>query len=252
MRILFLFLILFSCIANAEENTSPIINSTIENTDSEDDIEKLLAENTTQYDWEELDPFEEHNKNVLSFNMFLFRKTLLPTIFFIDSWAPKKARKGFTNFINNLIEPRNAFIYRLNKNNKRERIALKRFLTNTVFGMLGLVNVAELRWGAEYKSKRLSLDCVFRKKHKLGRYVIVPITNQYFERPLIADTFDILMNPVFYMPFPWNYVVYAMDKVVTLGKDKTMLHRNRKYNEGIYKALRDVEIHDALSDDSCY
>ena len=42
-----------------------------------------------------------------------------------------------------------------------------------------------------------------------------------------------------------------MDKVVILGKDKTLLYRNRQYNEGVYKALRDSEIFNTLNDEKC-
>jgi ABC-type transporter lipoprotein component MlaA len=243
--------------ANIEEKKVEIKENTEEKKDAhekkneheEEDVEKLLSETTTQYDWEELDPFEEHNKNILSLNMLLLRRVMLPTVFFVDSWVPKKARIGYTNFINNLIEPRNIFIYDRMKNPKKTRVVVKRFLTNTVFGVFGLINVAELRWGSEYKSKRMSLDCIFRKNHKIGRYVIVPVTNQYFERPLVSDTFDILMNPTFYFQFPFNYLMYIMDKVVLLGKDKTLLYRNRKYNEGVYNALSDAEIYSVLNED---
>jgi ABC-type transporter lipoprotein component MlaA len=263
---LFLFIILLSKISYSEnivknENENKTENKTEikketeikDETSSEEDtdLEKILQENTIQHDWEKIDPFEEHNKNILSLNMFLFRKTLLPAIFFVDNVVPKKAKKGYTNFVNNLMEPRNIVVHRLNKDNKRANIAFKRFFVNTVFGMLGLINVAELRWGSKYQSKRMSIDCFFRKKHRLGRYVVIPITNQYFERTLISDTYDVLMNPIFYFTFPLNYLVYIMDKVVILGKDKTLLYRNRKYNEGVYNALRDSEIFTVLNNEEC-
>ncbi len=252
MKYILFFVILLAFYNNAscEEIAENIkTEQKIVDEEKDEDIEELLNDGAEKIDYEKIDPFSEYNKNILSFNMFLFRNTLLPMIFIVDSWTPKFVKSGYTNFINNLIEPRNWLIYTINGNKKNARKALKRFFINSTFGVLGLINVSERKWGD--KSKRISIDCVFRKKNKSGRYIVSPITNQYFERTLASDMFDWALNPVFYFKLPFNYLLYTLDKMIALGKDKNLLYRNRKYDESIYKALLDSEIYKLSKVDLC-
>ena len=229
------------------ENNDNIHNEIAD--DETEDIEALLNDGKEKIDYEKIDPFAGYNKNLLSLNMFLFRNTLLPMIFIIDSWTPKFAKLGYTNFVNNLIEPRNWLVYAINGDRKKARRALKRFFINSTFGVLGLINVTERKWGD--KSKRMSVDCIFRKNNKAGRYLVSPITNQYFERTMVSDMFDWALNPVFYFKLPFNYLMYTVDKLIILGKDKNLLYRNRKYNDAIYKTLLDNEIYMLSKADLC-
>ena len=203
---------------------------------------------TNKYDFKKLDPYENWNKQVFSFNLFLFRNTLLPFIFFVDAWVPKPIIHGYKNFNKNLAEPRNYIVHMMRHDKERARLAARRFFINTIFGALGFIDVA----GRKYKnySKVMTFDCVFRKS-QVGNYIISPITNQYYGREYSAQTLDWFTNPVFYINFPFNYLVYIIDQSISLLPNKALLYKNRKYSDLTYKNLRDIETDLVFNDVNC-
>jgi ABC-type transporter lipoprotein component MlaA len=202
-----------------------------------------------KYDFKKLDPYERYNKQVLSLNLFLFRNTILPFMFFIDAWVPKPVLKGYRNFNKNLLEPRNYLVHMLRHDKEKMRLTAKRFLINTTFGALGLIDVA----GRKYKnySTTMTFDCTVRKS-KPGHYIIVPIVNQYYQREYaVQTTLDYITNPIFFLHFPLNYIAYIIDQSILLLPNKKILYKSRKYDELVYKNLRDVETDLVFNDVNC-
>jgi phospholipid-binding lipoprotein MlaA len=217
--------------------------------DSNDELLEELNSTSIKYDYEKLDPFVKYNKNIFSLNMFLFRNTILPFIFLVDAWVPKPITNGYRNFMKNLLEPSNYIIHLLRHDKKRMQLTAKRFFINTIFGMLGLADVS----GMKYKnySKTMGFDCAFKDKNKSGRYIIVPIANQYYERELTSNTFDWLLNPIFYLNFPLTYILYGVDQLILLAPNKNLIYKYRKYSEDSYALLREMQTHNAFDKDSC-
>ena len=216
----------------------------VESGDLLDEIDQA----TNKYDFKKLDPYEKWNKQVFSFNLFLFRNTLLPIIFFIDAWVPKPIINGYRNFNNNLIEPRNYIIHMKRHDKEQARLSAKRFFINTIFGTLGLIDVADRKYKNYFK--KMTFDCIFRK-NKAGNYIISPITNQYYGREYAAQTLDWFTNPIFYINFPFNYLMYIIDQSISLLPSKAILYKNRQYNDLTYKNLRDIETDLVFNDINC-
>jgi ABC-type transporter lipoprotein component MlaA len=213
-----------------------------------DDVLDVINKETNKYNYKELDPYKSWNENVFSVNLFLFRNTMLPFIFLVDAWVPKFVSKGYSNFVKNILEPRNYIVYKIKGDKKMSQVVARRFFINTIFGMLGMVDVFGKKYGIPQKT--LSFDCAFIK-NKPGKYIILPITNQYYQREFTSQTFDWLTNPIFYLNFPFNYLMYILDVSINLIPNKNLLYTNRMYSEINYKNLRDLETESVFNGVNC-
>lgn len=84
------------------------------------------------------DPLEPMNRALYSFNAQLDRWVLLPTISVYQKVLPRFARKGITNFFDNLDDIRTGINQVLQLRPKRALETGGRFLTNTTLGIGGL------------------------------------------------------------------------------------------------------------------
>lgn len=243
--ILLIFLLFFFQKSECSENENlPEFSSE----ESDEDLDELNG-GIKKYNYKELDPFENYNKKVFRFNLFLFRNIMLPTIFWIDAWVPKPVTTGYRNFMKNIYEPRNYIVHLLRHDKKKMQQTAKRFFTNTTFGMLGLRDIA----GRKYKnySETTTFDCILRLKNRAGRYMISPITNQYYERAFASNILDWLSNPLIYVNFPLALILYGVDQAILLAPNKKLLYNYRNYSSSGYETVRDIETHNAFDEDFC-
>jgi len=84
------------------------------------------------------DPLEPMNRALYSFNAQLDRWVLLPTIGVYEKVLPRFARRGITNFFDNLDDIRTGINQVLQLRPKRALQTGGRFLTNTTLGIGGL------------------------------------------------------------------------------------------------------------------
>lgn len=202
------------------------------------------------YNYNKLDPWEKRNKKIMRANMFLFRNTMLPFIYLIDAWIPSPIRQGFVNFTHNFLEPKNYIVYKLSGKHEQAKITAERFFTNTFLGGGGIINAAQQKWGNKYTHHNEPFDYIFyNKKINPGRYLILPIANQYYEREFAADLMHWLVNPIFYFTFPYNYIYYFGYRSCLLTNKKQTLFHNRKYEDSTYNNLRDLSIYEVLNYD---
>ena len=216
--------------------------------DSDEDLDELNG-GLSKYNYEKLDPFMNYNKKVFRFNMFLFRNTMLPTIFWVDEWVPRPVKTGYHNFLKNLSEPRNYLIHFFRHDKKKMRLAAKRFAINTTFGALGIIDVAGRKY--DNHSKTMSFDCVLRLQNKAGRYMVSPVTNQYYERMFTSNIFDWLTNPLVYVNFPLAVAAYTLDQAIALAPNKKLLYKYRNYSVAGYETLRNIETENTFGEEFC-
>lgn len=196
-------------------------------------------------DYKKLDPLVRKNKKILKFNMFLFRNTILPFAYLIDAWIPRKIQNLFLNFTHNMLEPKNYLVYKFTGENEKARICAERFFINTFIGGGGLMNAAEEKFGRKYQRMNEKFDYIFYKKSiEKGRYIILPIANEYYEREFAADLIEWLFNPIFYFTLPYNYLYYVLYRSLLLTDKKQTLYYNRHYDEAIYNNLRDLKTYE--------
>ena len=95
------------------------------------------------FDDEENDPYERFNRSMFKFNDTLDRAILKPVATGYKKITPRPIRAGVRNFFNNLFEPTtivNDILQGKLELTIRDTI---RFLTNSIFGILGFIDVAK-------------------------------------------------------------------------------------------------------------
>ncbi|MDH3512509.1 MAG: VacJ family lipoprotein, partial [Gammaproteobacteria bacterium] len=90
------------------------------------------------------DPWEPMNRPIFSFNMAVDKATLRPLARGYQKITPNFARRGVTNFFDNLTTPGSALNNFLQGKPARGFNELGRFLFNSTLGVGGLVDIADL------------------------------------------------------------------------------------------------------------
>jgi phospholipid-binding lipoprotein MlaA len=89
------------------------------------------------------DPLEGFNRAVFGVNLFLDDVLIRPVTVVYRTVVPDTAKQGVHNFLVNLSAPLSAINALLQGNPDRAGTALARFITNTVVGIGGIVDVAD-------------------------------------------------------------------------------------------------------------
>lgn len=98
------------------------------------------------------DPLEPVNRAIYTFNDYFDRGILKPVAKGYVKVVPDAARTGVRNFFNNLLEPITIVNDALQGKGGQAAADTMRFGFNTVFGVLGLVDVST-GWGLEHHSE---------------------------------------------------------------------------------------------------
>jgi phospholipid-binding lipoprotein MlaA len=88
------------------------------------------------------DPLEPMNRAISQFNEVADKVVLRPAAVGYNTVVPKGVRIGIRNFLNNLQSPITIFNALLQGEGVRARDTFGRFLTNTIIGLGGLIDVA--------------------------------------------------------------------------------------------------------------
>ncbi|NNC64502.1 MAG: VacJ family lipoprotein [Gammaproteobacteria bacterium] len=88
------------------------------------------------------DPWEPLNRTIYSFNTNLDKVTLKPIAKGYQKVVPRFARTGVTNFMVNLVTPRSSVNNFLQGKPRAGFTELGRFILNSTFGILGLIDIA--------------------------------------------------------------------------------------------------------------
>jgi phospholipid-binding lipoprotein MlaA len=91
------------------------------------------------------DPIEGYNRAVYAFNTSADKLILKPIAKTYDVVLPSPAKKGVTNFFNNLGEPLNAINNLMQGKLERALSSTYRFVVNSTVGLFGLIDVAKLQ-----------------------------------------------------------------------------------------------------------
>ncbi len=142
------------------------------------------------------DPFILLNKHIFSFN------STLDTVFFSPiaetylRTIPSRGRITINNFMSNIGEPLNFFNLLLQGRFKQARMSLGRFMTNSVLGCVGVIDVAttlKLNYKGEDFGQTLA-------HHKIpsGPYLVAPVLGPTSVRDLTGKVADFFMDPFKY------------------------------------------------------
>jgi len=94
------------------------------------------------------DPFEPFNRAIFSFNTAFDETILEPSVRLYRDITPTPVRKGIANFVDNWQTPVTFINDILQWEWERAGTSLSRFLINSTFGLLGILDTATY-WGIE-------------------------------------------------------------------------------------------------------
>ncbi len=142
----------------------------------------------------ESDPWEPLNRGMYKANDVVDRATLKP-IAKGYVWAiPSFARRGVSNFRNNLTTPRSAVNNFLQGKPKQGLSDVTRFLFNSTIGIIGLIDVASASGLEVYDEDFGQTLAVWGVPD--GPYVYLPLFGPHTLRDAFTLPLDILSNPL--------------------------------------------------------
>ncbi len=142
----------------------------------------------------ESDPWEPLNRGMYKFNDVLDRAIIKPVARGYTWLIPSFARRGVTNFRNNLTTPRSAVNNFLQGKPKQGLSDVTRFLFNSTIGIAGLIDVASAGGLEVYDEDFGQTLAVWGVPD--GPYVYLPLFGPHTLRDAIALPLNILANPV--------------------------------------------------------
>jgi phospholipid-binding lipoprotein MlaA len=161
------------------------------------------------------DPLEPFNRKVYAFNEGVDKAVLKPAAKGYVAVVPQLARRGVTNFFNNLGVVVTTFNDALQLKGSKVPVDFARFTTNMIFGLGGLIDVA-----SELKIENRNEDFGQTLGYwgvASGPYVVLPVFGPSSVRDAPARAVDFVVNPFFY----WNpdvsvrWGLFALDIVDT-------------------------------------
>lgn len=177
--LLFSFLFLFSCSSGVQVHTS--------------------AADTDPANRPISDPWEPYNRAMFSFNMQVDKYFYRPLALGYRNAVPKPVRTGISNFSKNLRQPF-YFINRLLQGEPDKAAeALASFFINTVFGLVGFLDVAG-EAGVNHDDTSFVETLVVWGVPE-GNYLVVPFLPYPFT---VRDAFGYVSGPVI-NPFWWGF-----------------------------------------------
>ena len=92
--------------------------------------------------YDDRDPWESFNRSIFAFNEVVDGNLVRPVARGYNRVTPEPVNDGVTNFFSNISEPSNILNSLLQGKGEAALISTGRFIFNTTFGLLGLVDVA--------------------------------------------------------------------------------------------------------------
>ena len=142
------------------------------------------------------DPIAPVNKQIFYFNWMLDTIIFIPAAEIYKTAIPKRSRTYINNFMTNISEPINFINLIFQRKFKQSQIPLARFMTNSLLGFFGIMDVASevnLKYISEDFGRTLAYYNVPR-----GPYLVAPILGPTSLRDLSGKAFDFFIDPVRY------------------------------------------------------
>ena len=170
------------------------------------------------------DPMEPFNRKVYAFNDTVDKAVLKPVAKGYVAVVPEMARRGVTNFFNNLGMIVTTLNDALQLKGTKVPVDIARFLTNTIFGLGGLIDVAtELK--IEYRKEDFGQTLGYWGVGS-GPYLVLPLFGPSDLRDAPGLAVDFVTSPLYY----WDadaevrWALFGLDVVNTranlLGAEK--------------------------------
>ena len=151
------------------------------------------------------DPWEGYNRAIFKFNQVSYDYALIPIAKGYDYVVPDPVQTGVSNVYNNILEPGRVANDLMQWNFDYIWQDTARFLTNTVFGVFGLFDVAKTM-GLPRRTQNFGFTLA-KWGYRYSPYFIVPILGPNTFGGATGDIVDTVFNPLSY--------TYVAPKVVS-------------------------------------
>lgn len=154
------------------------------------------------------DKWENFNRKVFNFNLFLNKYAIRPVHILWSSLLPEYGIERIQSATNNIEYPIrlvSSLLQRDFETSKKETI---RFFTNTIIGLGGLYDPAKNIFHIEQSSENME-QALAGCKMKTGPYVVLPIISSTTIRGVLGKILDIALNPGSYIATPVLAIVKA-------------------------------------------
>jgi len=142
------------------------------------------------------DPFSIINKHIFNIN-YLIDSAFIAPVAEIYIWAiPRRGRTYVGNFMSNLGEPVNFANLLLQGQFAQARVSLGRFMTNSILGFFGIMDVAT-QFKLEYKNEDFGQTLAYHGMPS-GPYIVAPILGPTSMRDLTGKIADFFIDPFKY------------------------------------------------------
>ncbi|BCG62612.1 MAG: phospholipid-binding lipoprotein MlaA [Methyloprofundus sp.] len=150
------------------------------------------------------DPYESLNRDVYAFNEGVDTYISSPIITVYQWVFPNILQTGISNFFSNLTEPRTVLNDSLQGKEKQAGDDFERFVINTIFGLGGLINVANYA-GIENHDEDFAQTLAVWGVPR-GEYIVLPLLGPSSYRAIPSELVDAATNPVSYVSWPIQLV----------------------------------------------
>lgn len=166
----------------------------------------------------EKDPHSEFNKDMLELNLMLDKNILRPTSFIYKEATSDDFRNRASNFFENLKEPYYLVNYIVSFRAEKAFNSFFRFFVNSLFGFLGLFDVAE-KMGIQKQITGYK-DTLHYMGISAGNYLILPILGSNSTNYVIGEPISWLSDPLSYIiGFPYMIAKSLLDTINTRAQN---------------------------------
>lgn len=191
------------------------------------------------------DPLEPVNRVTFAFNEMLDAILITPLTKIYHTVVPEVARNGVHNVLDNLKSPVYAANELLQGDVKGAGTVVRRFATNTVLGVGGIVDVAAKR-GVTYQPEDFG-QTLASWGVESGPYIVWPVLGPSSLRDSVGFVADIGMDPIYWYAVNGdhdaiNYTRAGATFVDTKDRTLGLMEDLRRNSGDMYTALKSVYV----------
>lgn len=185
------------------------------------------------------DPHREFNKDMLNFNLALDENIVHPVSDVYKEGTGDTVRYAIGSFLNNFKEPYYMLNYLIAGNPEKAANALFRFVTNSIFGVVGFADVGNYvgleRSETSYKETLTELGI------DTGDYLVLPIFGPSSTRDAIGEVASWFCDPMGYViGFPWMLGKAALTVVNDRAENSEALNKALEETMDIYAVTKNM------------
>ncbi len=142
------------------------------------------------------DPLEPINRHIFNINSLLDSAFIAPVTEAYIAITHKQIRTSVGNFVSNMGEPINFINLMLQGNFSQARVTFGRFITNSLLGFFGIMDVAS-GFNMPYKGEDFGQTLAYYGVSS-GPYIVVPLLGPSSTRDSAGKVFDFFADPLQY------------------------------------------------------